>query len=96
MRSNGRNEIGKFSTARCVWARHSAFLGTLTSPMVSCSMRYSVLSRAFSSTALSSAMGSLFVCFVGEMDFRGQGNGWAAVLSPVKSTAEYSLSLESR
>lgn len=58
MRSNGRNEIGKLSTARWVWARHSAFLGTLTSPMVSCSMRYSVSSAV--STALS-AMGSLFV-----------------------------------
>ena len=31
--------IGKFSTARCVCARHSASSGTLTSPMLSCSMR---------------------------------------------------------
>ena len=31
--------IGKFSTARCVWARHSASRGTSTSPMLSCSMR---------------------------------------------------------
>ena len=31
--------IGKFSTARWVWARHSAARGTLTSPMLSCSMR---------------------------------------------------------
>ena len=33
-------EIGKFSTARCVWACHLAALGTRTSPMESCSMRY--------------------------------------------------------
>ncbi|MFB9074495.1 hypothetical protein ACFFX0_26190 [Citricoccus parietis] len=32
-------EIGKFSTARWVWARYRASTGTLTSPMVSCSMR---------------------------------------------------------
>ncbi len=31
--------IGKFSTARCVCARHSASSGTRTSPMLSCSMR---------------------------------------------------------
>ncbi len=39
--SRPRPEIGKFSTARWVWACHSAFTGTLTSPMVSCSMRNS-------------------------------------------------------
>ncbi len=33
-------EIGKFSTARCVCARHSASRGTRTSPIVSCSIRY--------------------------------------------------------
>ena len=32
-------EIGKFSTARWVWAATSASLGTLTSPIVSCSIR---------------------------------------------------------
>lgn len=32
-------EIGKFSTARCVWARHLAPAGTRTSPMESCSTR---------------------------------------------------------
>ena len=32
-------EIGKFSTARWVWARYRAEAGTRTSPMVSCSMR---------------------------------------------------------
>ena len=35
-------EIGKFSTARCVCARHKAVAGTRTSPMVSCSIRYSI------------------------------------------------------
>jgi hypothetical protein len=32
-------EIGKFSTARWVWAPHRAVAGTRTSPMLSCSMR---------------------------------------------------------
>ncbi len=32
--------IGKFSTARCVWARQRADSGTRTSPRESCSMRY--------------------------------------------------------
>jgi len=32
-------DTGKFSTARCVCARHFACAGTLTSPMESCSMR---------------------------------------------------------
>src|SRR4029453_5051912 len=41
VRSRPRPEIGKFSTARWVCARHSAVIGTRTSPMVSCSMRYS-------------------------------------------------------
>ena len=40
-RSMGVPEIGKFSTARWVWARHFAQAGTRTSPMESCSMRYS-------------------------------------------------------
>ena len=40
-RSMGVPEIGKFSTARWVWARHFAHAGTRTSPMESCSMRYS-------------------------------------------------------
>ena len=31
--------IGKFSTARWVWARHRASRGTCTSPMESCSVR---------------------------------------------------------
>ena len=39
-------EIGKFSTARWVCAPYSAFTGTRTSPMVSCSMRYSVSATA--------------------------------------------------
>ncbi len=38
-RSRPRPEIGKFSTARWVCARHSASAGTLTSPIVSCSIR---------------------------------------------------------
>ena len=59
-RSSPRPEIGKFSTARCVCARHSAAMGTRTSPMVSCSIRYSP-STAFVSTALSALMCSLFV-----------------------------------
>ena len=33
--------IGKLSTARCVWARHRAVLGTSISPMESCSIRTS-------------------------------------------------------
>ena len=37
-------ETGKFSTARWVCARHLAWAGTRTSPMESCSVRYSVLS----------------------------------------------------
>ena len=41
LRSRPRNEIGKFSTARWVCARHRALTGTRTSPMVSCSIRYS-------------------------------------------------------
>jgi hypothetical protein len=32
-------EMGKFSTARWVWARHLASAGTRISPMESCSMR---------------------------------------------------------
>ncbi len=36
--SSGRPEIGKFSTARWVCARHNASRGTLTSPIVSCSI----------------------------------------------------------
>jgi hypothetical protein len=32
-------EIGKFSTARWVWARHFASTGTRTSPIESCSIR---------------------------------------------------------
>ena len=35
----GRPLIGKFSTARCVCAPHSASAGTCSSPMLSCSMR---------------------------------------------------------
>ena len=35
-------EIGKFSTARWVCAAYRASAGTRTSPMVSCSMRYSM------------------------------------------------------
>jgi hypothetical protein len=38
-RSSPRPEIGKFSTARWVWARHSASAGTCTSPIVSRSIR---------------------------------------------------------
>ncbi len=39
--SSPRPEMGKFSTARCVWAAYSASRGTRTSPIVSCSMRNS-------------------------------------------------------
>jgi len=42
-RSIRRPLIGKFSTARCVWACHLAWDGTRTSPMESCSMRYSLM-----------------------------------------------------
>src|SRR5262245_38271178 len=38
----GRPETGKFSIARWVWAPHRASAGTCTSPMVSCSTRYSI------------------------------------------------------
>src|SRR6266542_3917327 len=41
-RSRRVPEIGKLSTARWVWARHSASFGTWTSPIVSRSMRYSM------------------------------------------------------
>ena len=45
-------EIGKFSTARCVCAPYSASMGTRTSPMVSCSIRYSGwVVKAFASLA---------------------------------------------
>ena len=40
-RSIGWPEIGKFSTARWVWARHLARAGTRTSPIESCSTRKS-------------------------------------------------------
>lgn len=43
-RSRRWPEMGKFSTARCVWARHLASTGTRTSPMESCSIRYRPLS----------------------------------------------------
>ena len=39
--SSGRPEMGKLSTARWVWAPHSAPAGTRTSPIESCSTRYS-------------------------------------------------------
>ena len=42
-RSIGMPEIGKFCTARCVWARHKASAGTCTSPIESCSVRKSLL-----------------------------------------------------
>ena len=40
MRGKRKSLMGKFSTARCVWAPYSASTGTLTSPMVSRSVRY--------------------------------------------------------
>ena len=40
-RSTVSPETGKFSTARCVCAPQRAALGTRTSPIVSCSIRYS-------------------------------------------------------
>ena len=42
-RSMGSPEIGKFSTARWVWAAHLASTGTRTSPIESCSIRNSVM-----------------------------------------------------
>ncbi len=42
-RSSVMPDSGKFSTARCVWARYRASAGTRTSPMVSCSMRNSLM-----------------------------------------------------
>src|SRR5882757_509226 len=50
-RSSPRPEIGKFSTARCVWARHSASTGTRTSPIVSCSTRKSVMPPVWSDSS---------------------------------------------
>src|SRR5215211_1107877 len=47
-RSMRSPEMGKFSTARCVWAAHRASTGTRTSPMVSCSTRYSPSCAAMS------------------------------------------------
>ncbi len=55
--SSGVPEIGKFSTARWVWARHRASAGTRTSPMVSCSMRYSVMLPTISLRSLAAAAG---------------------------------------
>src|SRR5574337_2165464 len=71
VRSRPRPEIGKFSTARWVWARHRAFAGTRTSPMVSCSMRYSVSAicrRPRSSKVLGQGVGGAGVA--GEVDRR--------------------------
>ena len=42
-RSMRSPEMGKFSTARCVCAPQRASAGTLTSPMESCSILYSVI-----------------------------------------------------
>src|ERR1700682_3117977 len=42
-RSMRRPDMGKFSTARWVCADHLAFKGTRTSPIESCSVRYSVM-----------------------------------------------------
>src|SRR5262249_25824812 len=74
VRSSPRPEIGKFSTARWVWARHNAFAGTRTSPMVSCSMRYSALSaidgpvRRGSSDSVLSGQGIGGGAVAGEVD----------------------------
>ena len=46
--STGWPEIGKFSTARWVWAAHRALRGTRTSPIESCSTRYRSASSALS------------------------------------------------
>src|SRR5260370_37603675 len=45
MNARGKRKplMGKFSTARCVWAPYNASLGTRTSPMVSRSRRYITL-----------------------------------------------------
>ena len=51
-RSRVRNEMGKFSTARWVCAWYLAFFGTRTSPMVSCSMRYSMSTVAVGDVAV--------------------------------------------
>lgn len=56
-RSRRWPEIGKFSTARCVWARHLASFGTLTSPIESCSMRKSVPLAGVCAGACASSMG---------------------------------------
>ena len=44
--------MGKFSTARWVCAWYLAFFGTRTSPMVSCSMRYSMSTAAVGDVAV--------------------------------------------
>src|SRR6478735_8511050 len=46
-------EIGKFSTARWVCAPYRAYLGTRTSPIVSCSMRYSASAWVSTTVCLS-------------------------------------------
>src|SRR5437773_2269609 len=56
-RGKRRPLMGKFSTARCVWAPYSASPGTRTSPMVSCSMRYMAwLSRTLHFIVFSSTL----------------------------------------
>ena len=51
-RSRPRPLIGKFSTARCVCARHSAVAGTRTSPIVSRSIRKFSAVTAIGSTVM--------------------------------------------
>ena len=46
--SRGVPLIGKFSTARWVWARQRAFAGTSISPMESCSVLVSVMAPTLS------------------------------------------------
>ena len=44
--SRGVPLIGKFSQARCVWARQSASFGTAMSPIESCSILCSLIHQA--------------------------------------------------
>src|SRR5690625_171640 len=63
--SNGVPLIGKFSTARWVWARYRADAGTRTSPMVSCSIRN-----------LGASSVILLCCLIAQPPSRGARGTW--------------------
>src|SRR5690625_167748 len=63
--SNGVPLIGKFSTARWVWARYRADAGTRTSPIVSCSIRN-----------LGASSVILLCCLIAQPPSRGARGTW--------------------